>query len=300
MYRFIFLSSIIISGLLVQAQDLEPRLMSMLPVKGNFILASYSYSHGNVLLDKTLPVEDLNASVHILGAAYARSFKLFGRLAKIDVVIPYSFGTWEALVMADDSTTSRCGFGDPLFRISIHFLNGPALSASDYSGYPLKRFRMGLQFRIRPPWGQYDPEKFVNLGLNRWSFKLGLGASYKIKKLILEAHLNGWYFTTNNNFYGGNQLKQHPLFSLQGHVVYVFKQGLWISGSLGASFFGGINFNQEKLYNSKNNLRFGLGIAFPIGKSHGLKIAYTNGAATRYGSDFNSIVLIYQFMRFDN
>jgi hypothetical protein len=300
MYRFIFLSSIIISGLFVQAQDLEPRLMSMLPVKGNFIVASYGYSHGNVLLDKTLPVEDLNASIHILGVAYARSFKLFGRLAKIDAVIPYSFGSWDALVMADDSTTSRCGFGDPLFRISILLLNGPAISASDYSRYPLKRFRMGLQFRIRPPWGQYNPEKFINLGLNRWSFKLGLGASYNIKKLILEAHLNGWYFTTNNNFYGGNQLKQHPMLSMQGHVLYVFKQGLWISGSLGASFFGGIALNGEELYNSKKNLRFGFGFAFPVCKSHGLKIAYTNGAATRYGSAFNSIVLIYQFMWFDN
>ncbi len=295
-YITIFL---LLSCMSANAQDLEPRLLAMMPVKTNFAVASYAYSHGNVLVDNTLPIENLNAALNIIGAGYARSFNLFGKLAKIDAVIPYSFGNWDAIVAQNDTITSRNGFADPIFRISMILIGGPALTPAEYPAYQLKKFRLGAQFRFRPPLGQYDPEQFINLGLNRWAFKLGIGASYRIKKLTLEAQFNTWFFTANNNFFGGNKLEQHPLVSFQVHGVYIFKKGMWVSGSFGAGFFGGISYNDDIFQNNQNNMRFGLAFAFPVAKGHGFQIAYTNGASTRYGSDFNSVLLIYHFMWFD-
>ncbi len=91
------------------SQDLEPRLLSAIPTGGNFAIASYGYSSGNILVDNTLPIEDLDARLNNIVLAYARSFKLFNRLTKFDVIAPYSLGDFEGLVSSIDSTTSRSG-----------------------------------------------------------------------------------------------------------------------------------------------------------------------------------------------
>ncbi|HDO27363.1 MAG TPA: hypothetical protein ENH02_04520, partial [Bacteroidetes bacterium] len=46
------------------SQDLEPHLLSALPVKGNFAVVSYGYSSGNILLDNSLPIEDLKSTLN--------------------------------------------------------------------------------------------------------------------------------------------------------------------------------------------------------------------------------------------
>ena len=86
-----------------KAQDLEPRSLSNIPIKSNFAVASYGYSEGNILLDNTLPIEDLNASLNSIVFAYARSFKLFNKLAKVDVILPYSIGEFSGKVLDVDS-----------------------------------------------------------------------------------------------------------------------------------------------------------------------------------------------------
>ena len=296
--KYILLLLVLGSHVAIPAQDLEPRYLSMMPVKGNFIVASYAYSAGNILLDNTLPIEDLDASIHSLVAGYARSFKLFGQLAKFDAVVPYSFGSWEGIVNQVDSSTQRNGFGDPMFRMSVMLIGGPALGPAEYVSHEFKKFKLGVQFRVRPPMGKYDPDKFINLGLNRWAFKVGVGASYQLHKLIFEGSLNCWLFTPNANFYGGNSLKQHPLGSMQIHGTYVFKRGLWLAASFGGSLFGEVSLNDEQYKNRQKNTRFGLAFAIPIAKGNGIKIAYTSGVSTRYGANFSSIILAYQRMWF--
>ena len=53
-----------------KAQDLDPRFLSALPIGGNFAVASYGYSIGNILLDNSLPIKDLQRNSSY-GAAFA-------------------------------------------------------------------------------------------------------------------------------------------------------------------------------------------------------------------------------------
>lgn len=296
--NFIILTLLLGAVFKLGAQDLEPRYMSIMPVSGNFIAGSYAYSAGNILLDQALPIEDLEASIHSLVAGYARSFRLFGRLAKVDAVLPYSLGNWEGKLNQIDSSTQRTGFGDPSFRISLMLTGGPALRPAEFSTHESKKFKMGVQIRVRPPLGQYDPNKLINLGLNRWAFKFGVGASYQIQKLILEASAATWLFTANQDFFGGSKLEQHPLATLQLHGTYVFKRGLWLAASFGGSMFGEVSLNDEEYKNSQENTRFGLTCAIPVARGNGIKIAYTSGVSTRYGANFNSIIIAYQKLWF--
>ena len=284
----------------LHSQDLEPRLMSAIPTGGNFVIASYSYSAGNILLDNSLPVEDLKANLNNFVFAYARSFKLFNKLAKFDVIVPYSFGTFEGVVSNIDSSTSRTGFGDPLIRLSMVLIGSEPVSITDFFKQEQKKFNLGAFVRIRPPLGQYDPSKLINLGANRWATKIGLAGSYSFgRKLILEGHVNSWFFTENKEFFNGNSIQQKPLISAQLHVAYLFTPGIWIAFSAGQSGMGETLVNEVEKNDLQNSSRFGAAFSYKLSKHNALKIAFTSGLSTRYGADFTSVILAYQFIWFD-
>lgn len=283
-----------------RAQDLEPGSLSAVPIGGNFAIASTGYSSGNILLDNSIPVEDLKAQINSFGLGYASSFKLFNKVSKFDVVLPYALADFNALVEGEAAQASRNGLGDPLLRFSIILLGVEPLKPADFFKSEPSKFKLGASFRVQVPLGQYDPTKLLNLGTNRWSFKVGLAGSYTIKnKLIFEMHLNSWLFTDNNNYNDGNTQSQSPLLGSQLHSTYVFKPGVWLAVSVGRVFGGNIEINGVDQDITTNNGRYGLAGAYRINKNHSLKAAFTNGFITRSGADFHTVILVYQFMWFN-
>jgi hypothetical protein len=57
--------------------------------------------------------------------------------------------------------------------------------------------------QVTAPLGQYDSDKLVNIGTNRWSFKPELGLSKALGPLTLELLPSVTFFTDNNDFFGG-------------------------------------------------------------------------------------------------
>jgi len=84
-----FLFFLLLAKLLIvqtaQSQDPEARLLADVPIDLNIMLASYGYSGGNVLLDNTLPIEDLETKLNNIGVAYERSFKMFNPNSAIEL-----------------------------------------------------------------------------------------------------------------------------------------------------------------------------------------------------------------------
>ena len=92
---FLILLFFCLNGLTFQAQDLEPRFLSSVPLKTNFSGFVYGYSAGDILLNSQ-QIEGLNAKLNSVAAFYGRSFKLFNKPAKFDVAVPYAFGKLNA------------------------------------------------------------------------------------------------------------------------------------------------------------------------------------------------------------
>jgi hypothetical protein len=284
----------------MKAQDLEPRLLSPTPTGGNFAIASYGYSVGNIMLDNTLPVENLEASINSLVPAYARSFKMFKKLSKFDVITPYAFASYDAVVDGVDTSATRNGFGDPMVRLSMILIGTGALNPADFMNQQPKKFHLGAALRIIAPLGQFDPSKLINLGANRWAFKCTLAASYTLaRKWVFEGHLNSTFFTENSSFFNGNTLLQKPLISTQFHTTYVFKPGIWLAASIGRSYLGETVLNGEEQDNLQSTSRYGLVFAYKVSKHSALKAGFTSGITARYGADFTTLVLAYQFIWFD-
>jgi hypothetical protein len=284
----------------LQAQDLEPRLLSPMPTGGNFAVASYGYSVGNILLDEAAPIDDLNARLNFMVLAYSRSFKLFNKLGKVDVIVPYAFGNFDAIVNSVDTSASRHGFGDPMIRLSMILVGTGAMNPTDFLNRVPKKFNLGTSIRVRAPLGQYNPEYLVNLGVNRWALKLTLSASYTIRRrVVFEGHLNGGFFSENSNFNNGNTLQQKPMLSGQLHVIYVIKPGIWAAGSIGNALLGETKLNGVEQENLNNTSRYGLAFAFRLNKHSALKLGFTSGLTALYGADFTTLALAYQFIWFD-
>ena len=112
------------------AQELEPRSLTNVPVGLNFIVAGYGYGFGNTLLDPALPLEDLKSDVHTFFAAYVRAINFFGMSGKLDVIIPWAAGNWDGMYEGEQRDVKRDGFGDPRIRLSFNFLGAPAYTGT--------------------------------------------------------------------------------------------------------------------------------------------------------------------------
>jgi hypothetical protein len=174
------------------AQDVEPRALSPAPVGTNAFGAALAGSFGNVLLDKTLPVEDLDGTIFSLIPSYTRFFNTFGVTTRLTASLPLVTGTWDAVVETDpltpvDTTLDRTGIGDGVVNATVFLLGAPAMRPAEFRDYRRKTL-LGFNLRVKVPIGQYDPDKLVNLGSNRWQVAPALALSHWIGNLSLEGY----------------------------------------------------------------------------------------------------------------
>jgi hypothetical protein len=278
-------------------QELEPRNLANVPVGANFLVLGYGYSEGNILLDPSVPIEDLNSRLHSLVGGYVRTISFFGLSSKVDIIVPYAKGDWEGALAGVDTSTSRSGMGDVRVRLSVNFVGAPALDAKSYRDYQ-QRTIVGASLQVFAPVGQYNPSKLINLGTNRWTFRPQLGISRKTGAWFIEGYISTWFFTKNSDFYGGNVLNQKPLLAGKIHVIRSLKRKAWVAVNVGYAFGGRTLTNGEPLATEISTWRFGATLSLPLGGRHSLKLAVTSGVRIQRGSDFDAVGIFYQFLWF--
>jgi hypothetical protein len=291
-YIILFISALRINS--VYSQELEPRALTNIPVGMNFAIAGYAYSQGNLLFDPALPLEDTDAKLHMLIGAYARSINFFGLSGKMDLIVPYGIGDWTGVFTGIDTATSRSGFGDLRFRLSFNFLGAPALKASQFRDYSPGRIS-GFSLQVIAPTGQYYPDRLINLGTNRWTFKPQWGYAWNFEKWIWETYASAWIYTKNKDFWGGNELRLNPLFALKLHGIRKLKKGNWFALNVGYGIGARGYINDERKDNRISTIRLMAVYAIKLGKNHTLRIDAKTGIRFEKGADFNAIGLSYQY-----
>ena len=293
---FSLLGSIaVLSGLSpTAAQDLEPRAYTNIPVGINFLVAGYAYSSGGVLFDPAVPLENAHIKIHGSVFAYARSIKVGQMSGKVDMILPYAWLSGTADFQGEQASREVSGLGDARVRMSVNFLGAPALPLSGFKDYK-QDLVVGASLQIYLPVGQYDPDRLVNIGTNRFSFKPELGLSKTMGHIQLELTAGATFYTVNNDFFQGKTMSQDFIGSLQGHVNYTFKRGIWaaIDGTYywgGSTTIDGVEGN-----NLQKNTRLGCTLALPVSLHQSLKLYYSTGVSTRTGSDFDLIGAIWQY-----
>jgi hypothetical protein len=285
---------LVTASLSVQAQELEPRAYRSLPTGFNFVVLSYSYSTGNVVADATSSLEDLELDANIASFGYLRSLGIAGRSASVTFQVPYVFLSGTARLEGEPVSGTRSGTADARMRLAVNLLGGPALAPAEFARYRQRR-NLGVSLTVSAPSGQYKSSQLVNLGTNRWGLKPEVGYSSIRGRWILDAAAGVWFFSSNEDFFGGTTMRQDPIASLQAHVSYNFNRRVWLAVD-GNWFAGGrMNANGTELTAQQSNSRIGVTLSVSVAHGHSLKFTAATGAFTRAGADFDVASIAYQF-----
>jgi hypothetical protein len=285
--------------LLAQAaagQALEPRRWSHLPVGVNFAGVGYVYSEPDIILDPALQIDDTSAEIHTVAFSYVRALDVWGKSGRVDVVIPYSVGRWAGILEGTPASTRRSGFNDPRVRFAVNLLGSPAQSVAEFSQFKVNTI-VGAALEVTVPLGEYDQDKLINLGSNRWVLRPQLGVVHNWNKWAAELTTSAWFYTDNDDFYPDKTRSQDPLYAIQGHLIYTFRPGLWTS--LSSAYGGGARSTIDGVEKNDQIGKYiiALSLGVPINKRQGFKVSYLHGETTRdSGDDYERILLAYSMM----
>lgn len=281
----------------LKSQELEPRAYAALPVKTNALAVVYGVANGNVLTDPSQPIQDAELHSHNIAVGYVRTFGLANKLARVQIVTPLAFTKGTADYLGKDTSITRSGFGDTRIRFGINLIGAPALERKDFKTYQQNAI-IGFSIVASIPTGLYYADKLFNLGSNRWGFKPEIGVSRRFKHVYAEAYAGVWFYTNNTKYLSVKTQKQEPVFSLQAHFSYYFKNQMWV-GVNGNWFSGGETFVDNTVSgNLANNWRMGATLSMPVAKQHSLKFQFHVGAFTNTGYDYNVVSMAYQYVFF--
>jgi hypothetical protein len=292
---FIVFSCLVLHAASLLAQDLDPRAYARVPIDATTLIWGYSFSKGGVVTDPTLPLEDLEATVHATSLGVAHSFSLFGLTAQALAVMPISWASASARVNGQPQTAYRSGLADMRLRVSVLLLGAPAATVAQMKAAPRKTV-LGVSMNVVAPTGQVFEDKLVNIGTNRWSFRPEVALSQPIgQRWLMDVYAGIWLFTDNTRFYPGNALReQDPMGTFQAHLSYNFTPITWVA--LDATFYtGGQSSVDNKLNDDRqSNTRIGATFVFPVGKQHFLRFAVSRGAIVRIGQNFTTASVGWQ------
>ena len=288
----LFLSLLVAAG--AQAQQLEPRAYSNVPVGLNFFIAGYTYSSGGLSTDPALPLENAKLDINAPFVAYARAFDAWGKSAKFDAVLAVACLSGEAESNGQQVSRDICGGLDPAFRLTVNLYGAPAMGLAEFRGYR-QDLIVGVSFQVGVPLGQYDPDRLVNLGTNRWTLRPEVGVSKRFGSMTAEVALGASFYTTNDDHFGGKRREQDPVVSGQLHLIFEFSGGSWLA--LNANYYTGgrttVNGVQQK--DELSNSRLGATFAWPLDRNHSIKLHASDGVSVRTGDDFTTFGVAWQY-----
>jgi hypothetical protein len=224
---------------------------------------------------------------------YGRSFGLFGRQASVTVATPFADAEIHGDVNTVGRSIDRTGVVDPLVRLAVNLLGGPALTPQEFRQRKPEA-TLGASVAVTAPLGQYDSAKLINLGTNRWACKPELGFSQPVGDWSFELYAGVWLFEDNDNYFGGKVRRQDPLASYQAHIVYEVRPHLWVSADYTYYHGGETTVNGVHQDDRQDNSRGGLTLSVPVGQTQSFKLTYARGVTVRIGSKTDTIGAAWQ------
>jgi len=133
--------------------------------------------------------------------------------------------------------------------------------------------------------------------MRSWGFKPEIVYSQRWDHWVLDGYGGVWFFTTNSEFYPGqNARAQKPVAAFEAHLSYDFRPRVWVS--VDANYWRGgetsVNGVGNRLTEQENS-RIGVTASFPITRSQSLKFSYSTGAYIRYGGNYRSLSVAWQY-----
>jgi len=278
------------------AQDLTPRTYWPAPNGTQLLIVGYSHQTGDVVTDPSIPITGVDSRIDTAVLAFQQTIDLFGRTGNIQLQLPYVDGTTTGMVSDVPGRRDVSGIGDIAATLTINLRGAPTMSPADFQQLrQAPRPILGASVKIVAPTGEYDADRLINIGTNRWAMRLQLGYIRPLSpSWLLEASAGVWFFEDNDEFLGVTR-EQDPIGALNFHLVRRFSPGFWTSLDLNYYLGGHTTVDGVRNADLQRNSRAGLSVAYPFQGRHAVKLSISGGIVTESGGDFRTIALNYVY-----
>ena len=184
------------------------------------------------------PAADAEASIFVM--SWARHMTLFNRPSilsanvmggsvdvKFDTTITPPEFLPPGVLPGASFSQSASGYADPSVQLDVNLVGTPPINAIfDYLNYE-PTWTLDAAFMLGVPLGQYDDDKVVNMGLNRFYGRVAFPFKYHFRVFTpgymssLEVVPSIWLFSDNDDFLG-QKLKNDPMLQVEAHWTHDF------------------------------------------------------------------------------
>jgi len=262
---FLLLMSLAMSG--VAFGQTDPRGAMPAPVGTAGLLTYYRHIEGHNQFDNNgnIVSKDYNytANISMLRPLYYGN--VFGIDYLANLIVPFGDKQVTKPGVIDQRAT---GIGDP--QIIVGF-------------WPLKNREKGLYLMpnlyVTAPLGDYQNDRAVNMGANRWAVKPELNFTWRLKDWCMELQANVEFYSENSNYgASGKVSKKDPVAYITTHVTYDINKSIWV-GVSGWWGWGGRTTNNDVI--STDEMSTGTGML-----SFNYKITDNWSILANYARDF--------------
>ncbi|MHA7684928.1 transporter [Cupriavidus sp. PET2-C1] len=260
-----------------------------LPIDTNLVYLYYNHVQSNTQLDTTLPVQGVNATMNMALVRYAYSFPVAGKTGGIQFLLPYSWASANIdspIAPLASREFSKNGTGDLTVVLAANLFGAPALTREAFARATPETLLTSAVF-LTVPIGQYDRNKPVNFGGNRWVVKPQLAFNYPFGKSMLSVNGNVSFYTENGEYFqpdGRGKLQQAPLGTLEAHYSYSFNRALWAAVDMVYSNGGQTRINGVKQGNAQNTLKLGVSGSFNFTPTDAVAVSFLKTVSTPAGA----------------
>ncbi|MBN9363026.1 MULTISPECIES: transporter [unclassified Devosia] len=183
--------------------------------------------------DTRLGLGDTTLDVWALTPTYRTTFDVMGNVGFVLIGLPVGGMTFDSLAGTIDTGIAQ---GDLVLGAGLGLAGMPALAPMDYAMHK-PGFQAMVEGKLFLPTGDYDANRMVNLGQNRWSFQASLPISYALGDNMIDPELTTFeirpvlqVFGDNEDPFvgtGANVMSQAPIFGVEGHITRNFGNSVW-------------------------------------------------------------------------
>lgn len=280
----------------LEAQELTPRAYWPAPVGTELLFLGYAYQTGDIVTNPALPITDVDSRINRLAIGYQKTFGFWGRTSNLRFELPMADGTTKGLSEIVPTRREVSGIGDVSATLSVNLIGAPAMDLAAFQAFRADpRPILGASLKVMAPTGQYDEDRLVNIGANRWAARARLGYIHPFPdKWLLELAIGTWLFGDNDEFVG-RTLEQDPLTAIDASLIHRFGPGFWASLD-GTYYFGGRTEIEDVVQaDFQRNSRVGVTFAYPFHRRHVIQGSYSVGVSTESGGDWDTLGLSWIF-----
>ena len=238
----------------------------------------YSYSSGDTTPDPSLPITGVDSDISSYVLGYRQTLDLWGRTANLIVEVPYANGTTSAASLeGDELRRSYRGMGDMAATLSVNFLGAPTMDKEAFA--QLRQNPVTIlagSLKVIAPTGDYESDRAINIGANRWAVKAELGAIFS-----LHPHL-------------GNQREQKPINTIQAHLIHRLRAGFWMSLDVNYYEGGRSTLAGHQVDDARRDSKAGFTVVYPFAGKNAIKVGYSRGSLNDGDESFDYYLIAYQ------